>query len=356
MFKEKQTSGLTIDDDICRVANLAALLHDIGHFPFSHATEVLVSENFEGQNHENLSSEIVKTPYMKSAFDIIEDKLKVDIDIKALSDFIVGSADKDKLYLANLVKGLIDADRMDYLVRDAHNTGVPFGRVDLERLVKTLTPLMDRDNWILAVEEKGKAAVESLIVARSLMHNAVYYHHTKRSSEAMLARATFSALNEDKTPILDLLLLSDDLLFAELFNSNEYSRDVASRLARRDLFKRIETLSVRDVGNVRALNDFAKKTLFEKIKHEKAICQEIGLENGYVILDFPEIPKTKEMDFPVILADNHFRPLSDLSLIAKAAEDQRKQDWIAYVFCSKKDAEVKEKIRRYLNINVGLSI
>lgn len=357
-FKQKPIPEIKIDDDTSRDVAFAALLHDIGHFPFSHTTEILVSENFEGKNHEALGSDIVNTPYMKSAFDRINDESETDIDIKAVSDFIVGKAKGDELYLANLIKGLIDADRMDYLVRDAHHTGVPFGRVDLERLEKTLTPFRDRDSWILAVEEKGRSAVESLIVGRSLMHNSVYYHHTKRISEAMLARATYSTFDEQE-PLLNLLLLDDDLLFARLLSSNGYSKSIARRLLCRDLFTRVLTLRVSDIGNRLALSDFTDPTkvpLHEKIKREQAICQELGIDDGQVILDFPEIPKTKEIDFPVVLDKNRIKPLSELSLIAIAAEGQRRKDWTAYVFCSQKDPKTEKKIKSYLNENVGLSL
>jgi len=357
-LKKKKITEIDIDDYTCRNVAFAALMHDIGHFPFSHATEVLISENCPDQNHETIGSEIVKTEYMKNAFDIIKKKLKIDFDIAKISDLIIGNGKGTELFLANLVKGMIDADRMDYLIRDAYHTGIPFGRVDLERLVKTLTVFKDRGNLILGVEEKGKSAIESLIIARSLMHSSVYYHHTKRVAEDLLARATFKAVNE-KEPMLNLLNLNDNLLFAKLLQSNTSSKKIAELLGQRSLLKRIITLKVNQVGNSIALKDFcnsSKVPLWKKIEHEENICDKLKIKNCELILDFPKIPKTKEVDFPVVVSEDNFIPLGELSLLAKAAEDQRKEDWTAYVFCSKTDQKTREEVIKYLNDVIGLGL
>jgi len=358
-FKEKNIKGLKFDEKSRHTVIFSALLHDIGHFPFSHITESLVKGNF-GTDHEQISSKIVKTPYMKAAFDIIADHFKIEVDLKELAGFIIGKADSDKRFLANLIKGFIDADRMDYLVRDAYYSGVPFGKVDLERLAKTLVPIQERDSWILAVEEKGRPAVESLIIARSLMHNSVYYHHTKRVAEAMLARATISTLKSSKESLLSLISLNDKSLLSKMLNSDDYSQKIARNIVNRKLFKRVFEIKVSDVGNERALKDFSNKRSFEKMKYEPNlcdICKDLGLEKGDMILDFPKVPGSREIDFPVYLGNGKFKPLSEVSDVVPAAENQRRGDWTAYVFCLQRTDEIIKRVKNFLNdeLMLGLS-
>lgn len=353
-FKQKSIEGLKLDKEICDTAIFSALLHDIGHFPFSHATESLVRDNFK-KNHEILSSEIVNTPYMKCAFDVIKDHFDMEVDLKKLAGFIIGKGDSGERFLANLIKGFIDADRMDYLVRDAYYTGVPFGKVDLERLAKTLVPIQDRDNWILAVEEKGRPAVESLIIARSLMHNSVYYHHTKRVAEAMLARATNSTLKPNNEPLLSLTALNDKSLLSKMLSS-DISKELTHKIINRELFKRVAEIKVSKVGNEHALKDFSNKKLFDKNKYETKICKTLDLKKGSIILDFPGIPSSKEIDFPVALDRSKFRPLWEDSEIVRAAELQRRKDWTAYVFCSQRTEKIRKGVKKFLNDELGFSL
>jgi len=113
------------------------------------------------------------------------------------------------------------------------------------------------------------------------------------------------------------------------------------------------------VGNSVALKDFSnpsKVPLYTKIKHEETLCNKLKINDCKLIFDFPKIPTTKEVDFPVVIAENNFKPLEELSLLAKAAEDQRREDWIAYVFCSKKGEKTKKTITKYLNDVISLDL
>ncbi|MDD1670264.1 MAG: HD domain-containing protein, partial [Methanomicrobiales archaeon] len=103
-----------------------------------------------------------------------------DLDPGAISALIRGEHP-----LADLIHGDLDADRMDYLLRDAHYTGVPYGTVDADRLIQS-SILLDRG---LGIEESGVQAAESLLIARTLMRPAVYFHHTSRIATSMLTLA-----------------------------------------------------------------------------------------------------------------------------------------------------------------------
>lgn len=169
-----------------RIVRLAALLHDVGHPPFSHAGETdLMPQDGEGREyeHENYSAAIVAS-LMR---DVIEEhSLNQNHEIKAqdIADFLEGkSSIGRRLFWRNIVSGQMDADRADYLLRDSHHIGVKYGNYDLDRLLTTLTAVEDPETGspILAVEEGGLHAAEGLIIARYMMFTQVYFHRTRRA-------------------------------------------------------------------------------------------------------------------------------------------------------------------------------
>ncbi len=176
-----------------RILRLAALLHDVGHAPFSHGGEGLMPEIEKDRQfgHEQYSAAIVAN-LMR---DVIESHpLNQNHEIKAqdIADFLEGKASVGRRLLwANLVDGQLDADRADYLLRDSHHIGVTYGHFDLQRLLTTLTVVEDSDRGspALAVEEGGLHAAEGLIIARYMMFTQVYFHRVRRAYDRHLAGA-----------------------------------------------------------------------------------------------------------------------------------------------------------------------
>lgn len=159
-----------------RLVRAALLLHDIGHGPFSHACEAVL-----GKRHEDRTRDILALPEMREHLE----KLRVDDgDVLAL---IMGSPDAKYPALREIVSGPnLDADRMDYLLRDSFFTGVQSGRYDADQLVASLR-LIERDGKVvLGIDSRGVVALESFVVARYMMFAAVYFHHTTRMFEHVL--------------------------------------------------------------------------------------------------------------------------------------------------------------------------
>jgi len=177
------------DDGLGRdrvLIRLSGLLHDLGHAPFSHATEGLMDKDLStGKTfkHEHYSAAIVRFLMQ----DVIENhKFNQNYHIKAkeISDFLIGEASIGRSLLWRcLVSGQLDADRADYLLRDSYHIGVAYGKYDLPRLIATLTVAIDPEtsSAILAVEEGGEHAAEALIIARYMMFAQVYFQHTRRA-------------------------------------------------------------------------------------------------------------------------------------------------------------------------------
>jgi HD superfamily phosphohydrolase len=159
-----------------RLLRAALLLHDIGHGPFSHACEAVL-----GRRHEDRTRELLQRPEMRAQLGAL------DVDARDVLDLILGSNDSDYPALRELVSGPnLDADRMDYLLRDAYFTGVQSGRYDADQLVASLR-LIDRDGELaLGIDARGVVALESFVLARYMMFASVYFHHTTRMFERTL--------------------------------------------------------------------------------------------------------------------------------------------------------------------------
>ncbi len=213
-----------------RIVRIAALLHDVGHAPFSHASETdLMPRDGEGRRykHENYSAAIV-SGLMKDVIERHSLNQNHEIEAHDVADFLEGKSSVGRrLFWRNLVDGQLDADRADYLLRDSRHIGVAYGQYDLERLLTTLTAIEDPETGspALAVEEGGLHAAEGLIIARYMMFTQVYFHHTRRAYDHHLVEAMRLLLAEsqgvfpppiDKQSLKEYLKWDDWYVFGRL--------------------------------------------------------------------------------------------------------------------------------------------
>ncbi len=181
-----------------RLVRAAALLHDLGHAPFSHSAEELFAE---GIDHEEMTRRLIRTPEIEQIFARLGDGLAADdvtrllcgggaagplaggnLTASTASGRGQGAAHQ---LLAQVISGDLDVDKMDYLLRDGLFCGVRYGNYDLERLLDTMLPLADpqRGEWGLGVEEGGVHALEALVMARYYMFTQVYFNATGKALE-----------------------------------------------------------------------------------------------------------------------------------------------------------------------------
>jgi len=175
---------LKSEDEIAEEFCLAALLHDIGHHPLSHSFESVLVENLDSPDvsykHENYTTKIIENTILGEQIE------NSGLDKNNVIDLINGSyLEKPELsYLNDLISSELDVDRLDYLLRDAYYCGVPYGKLDLDRIILALEP---HDGEIM-VGEKGMQSVEMYVIARFFMYTQVYLHHTSRAFDIMLKR------------------------------------------------------------------------------------------------------------------------------------------------------------------------
>ena len=202
---EEVTEPAFSNDDVDRarvIVRLSALLHDVGHCPFSHAGEGVMPLKPLGEKrykHEDYSA------------GLIQHLLSEVIDGHALNRFKVTAAEicrflKDDAHLPAqtlfwrpLITGQMDADRADYLLRDSHHAGVAYGQYDLNRLIATLRVVRDPETGglMIGVERGGIQAVEGLILARYMMFTQVYFHHTRRAYDHHVTRTLSFLLDQE---------------------------------------------------------------------------------------------------------------------------------------------------------------
>lgn len=168
--------GVRLDEEWATVAKAAALLHDVGHGPFSHALERRLTP---GADHEDWTRRILLEPTR-----VHQVLAKASPDLPAKVAAVISGEHQGPAFIRDLVSSQLDVDRMDYLLRDSLYTGVTYGTFDLQRLINTL--LLDGDRVVSMA--KGIVAIEEYLLARYFMYWQVYLHKTTRSQEVVLAR------------------------------------------------------------------------------------------------------------------------------------------------------------------------
>lgn len=206
---ERLRSELQFNDDGLRrsrrVVRLAALLHDVGHSPFSHAGDDLFPLHPKEKRkwrHEEYSGAIIRGPLAQTIEGNAFNTRNYGIRADEIASFIDGTPSARDLVWRELVSGQLDADRMDYLLRDSHHCGVDYGRYDWRRLRNTITIAGDPESGAprIGIGEDGRQAAESLIIARYMMFTQVYFHKTRVILDHHLQEALRTILRDGTFP------------------------------------------------------------------------------------------------------------------------------------------------------------
>lgn len=177
LIAESIADKVSLDEEQIQELRLAALLHDVGHGPFSHLFEEVLTDK-TGLSHEDISQRIVLESGIR---EILE---KYSISPKRMSQLCIGKQ-KTHPFMNEVIAGGLSADIMDYLLRDSYFTGVEYGKVDIHRVIDSIDVMGDH----LVLDQAALYAFEALLIARYEMFKAVYFHRTVRAAELMLAHS-----------------------------------------------------------------------------------------------------------------------------------------------------------------------
>jgi uncharacterized protein len=294
-LEERGELGPAVDGERLAV-RMAALLHDVGHYPFSHALE-----EARFPSHEKLG-------IAKLGRGELGDRL-VEIGGPGFADavgrLIGGTSDSP---LQGLISGSLDLDKIDYLSRDARMCGVPYGTVDVDRLLSSLTLVESGPGRVeVGVQEKGVSALESLLFSKYQMYRNVYWHHAVRSATCMFKRAVRRAVEREQITVEAIADATDDGLM-ELLISREPGGLAAAIRARR-LYKRALDLPASDVPADAEPWVADDPSLLERV--EDAVAARVGLGQGELLLDFPARSSMLGVDLPLRTRGGTIERLTD---------------------------------------------
>ncbi len=286
----KIADHLELDKKEKDIVQCAALLHDIGHGPFSHTLEDLRTD---GSDHELFAHDTIVG---KRAFNLPGagevHKILDDFDIpKGMVGKLVVGKFEEKPYLQSIISGPIDADKLDYLMSDSHYTGVNLGKIDVDYAISVMAIKDDT----LVFLDKGKPVIHAVRAARSNMMAEVYIHHNPRVGEAMLHKAVELALAAGEIP--NFHEYYDGKLITKLEeSSNACTRDLVHRLVYnygepaqrtgRNMYK--IAYQVRTDNGGSAAQHVPRLKKLGKRSIEDILSEAVGVPEGIVLVDFPD--------------------------------------------------------------------
>jgi HD superfamily phosphohydrolase len=266
----------------------AALLHDLGHFPYAHSLKELPL-----REHEKLSGELILKEPLKSLIG----KAGADPYLTAaiVDTSLCPEAGDELGFYRRLLSGVLDPDKLDYLNRDARYCGVPYGAQDVDFIFRRLYP--DRERG-LTIDPRGIPSVESVLFAKYLMYRTVYWHRSVRSATAMVKKAILGGLESGVIVPDELYGLDDQGLFYFLASKNYPLGKLAAAVRDGQLYTAAVELAYNEEEHG-ALLDIEKRTLYEeRLAEEFSRISGKTITPGEVIIDLPE-PVSFEADLYV---------------------------------------------------------
>lgn len=289
LVRRTEDSGATLGG--VKAFLCAALLHDIGHYPYAHSLKDLGVEA-----HERLAARIIVdelAPTIRSALGVEPEAVAAIIDHRL--DYRGG---EDVRRYWRLLSGVLDPDKLDYLNRDAYACGVPYGVQDVDFALGEVWPHPQSG---IAISRKGVTAVENILFSKYLMYKTVYWHKTVRIATAMIKKALVIGLRDGAIRTADLYGLDDEQFFARFTPDRCPAFGLIADVRRRVLHRQVLRIPFRaDLAAHRALEAVGERTAVED-RIAAAAAEALGrpVPPERVIVDVPE-RISFEADIPVV--------------------------------------------------------
>lgn len=351
---EKMADNLGLSDREKKTVMAAALLHDVGHAPFSHTLENLLNSATD-KDHMDITKEFItggrsigsdrsvpKVPVILEENGIspedVAELIKGREKRVNLNEFNVHEGQKyfgEERYLYQMIHGPVDVDQLDYLLRDSHYTGASHGTIDIERILQTI----EIHNGDLVISKGGVPAVEGVLVARGLMFSSVYLHKTARIAELMLAKAV-NNIDED---LKKIYWMTDCQLLSYLEREEGFPKEVVERLRYRRLYKKCYSVDREHLGEMK-IDVEQLETMEDLNELEDTIARRAKVAPNDVLVDMPHDelklsePRLTKTNVKV-LDDGKLSDLSRYSPLARALQRRPTQSWGLMVSCPERYKE-----------------
>ena len=294
-----------LDSHDKQLVTVAGLLHDLGHSPFSHL----------GDEVADLEDHVIRTTKLVSDTEISDILSEEGIASKEVNEIIQGDHK-----LGPLVSGDLDGDRLDYLVRDAHYTGVSTG-VDAGRLITTMS-MADKS---IVVRQGGLLAVEALLTTRSTMYSTVYFHPFVRGAELMLARAADSAMSLNKFTSLEFTTFTDHQFLSELNRAGGFSQKTVKDFENRRIVKHAVSIT-KDQAEASGLNRSSKE------EYENSIAANLGLDASDIYVDLPPLSVVPGLKVKILKDNDEVVLARNLSKLVSGLYEAQFDHWRGRVY------------------------
>jgi len=289
-----------IDARAQQIVRAAALLHDVGHYPFSHALEEIGVTH-----HEQVAYPLITSgPVARVLRDALGDSAPEEVFA------LITGRSTDALQ--GLISGSLDLDKIEYLKRDATMCGVPYGEIDVDRLLNSLVIVQtpDRTTRMIGVHEKGLSALESLLFAKYQMYRNVYWHHAVRSATAMYKRLVAVALDSGHVAADTVAQFTDEglLVHLDVPSLPAEARAMLDGLRFRRLHKRAYECPAATLGE--DVGEWIASDFHLTRRVENAFAHELGLPAGALLVDYPAKTQMLGLDIPMQRRDGRVEQLT----------------------------------------------
>lgn len=342
---------LQVDAEHTDTINKAALLHDVGHGPFSHVSE-LVLEDLSSKALSSAGGEKEKIHEVVTRRIIRGDKELAKLIAEQQREKIVSLLDDglDQPIYRSIISGPLDADKQDYLLRDSYYCGVQYGRYDIDRLHAVLARHSDSNGDIICIHRDGLNTIEQFVLARYFETTQIIQHRIRQITDAMLLRALSLGVRKDKIDFLEKLYTfedtdefaanylawNDDRLVTRLLEpEHEITRagGFFRRLANRKLFKQVTRINLSDISPEAAMSPATVKAVAGELEGEVAerlsSLQGAEVDAELVIIEVTKQPLARKNEGSLLIKDGSLLvPLESRSVIFSSINEKLNEQYL----------------------------